>query len=43
MLEKLIQNYEDYMKPSTLDKIKEFEKEVQSKEKTSTKNMDIEL
>lgn len=31
------------MKPSTLDKIKEFEKEVKNKEKTSTKNMDMEL
>lgn len=41
--EKLIKNYEDYMKPSTLDKIKEFEKEVKNKEKTNTKNMDIEL
>lgn len=43
MLEKLIKNYEDYMKSFTLNKIKEFEKEVKSKDKNSTKNMDMKL
>lgn len=31
------------MKPTTLNQIKELEKEIKNKEKTNTKNMDIEL
>lgn len=42
-LEKLIKNYEDYMKPSTLNQIKTLEKEIKNKEKTNTKNIDMEL
>lgn len=36
-LEKFIKNDEDYMKPSTLNQIKAFEKEIKNKEKTNTK------